>query len=101
MEKPEAFTIKVEVPGMNADEIEVGLRGDVLTLRGERKQEERKQGEHYQVFERNYGSFERTFTLPTPVDADHVEAETKDGVLTVHVMKKEEGKSAKIKVKAR
>ena len=100
IEKPEAYIVKVEVPGMNAEDIDVNLVGDVLTLEGERKQEEKKEGEHYQLIERSYGSFARSFTFPTPVNADHVEADIKDGVLTVQVMKKEEGKAAKIKVKA-
>jgi HSP20 family protein len=100
IEKPEAYLVKVDVPGLKAEDIDVNLTGDLLTLRGERKQEEKKEGHHYQVFERRYGAFERAFTFPTSVDPDHVEAEIKDGVLTVRVMKREEGKSAKIKVKA-
>mgnify|MGYP003572777171 FL=1 len=99
IEKPEAYLVKLEVPGIKAEEIDVSFTGDLLTLRGERRQEEKKEGEHYQIFERRYGAFERSFTFPTPVDATHVEAEIKDGVLTIRVMKKEEGKTAKVKVK--
>ena len=72
-----------------------------LTLRGEKKREEKKKDEYGQLFERRYGSFERSFTFPSHVDAAHVEAEMADGVLTIRVMKKEEGKQAKIKVKSR
>ena len=91
----------VEVPGLKAEEIDVHLTGDVLTLRGERTEEEKKEGAHYQIREMRYGTFERTFNFPTHVDARHVEAEIEDGLLTVRVMKREEGKAAKVKVKAK
>ena len=101
IEKPEAYIVKMEVPGLKAEEIDVNVAGDLLTLRGERKPEEKKEREHYHVFERRYGAFDRAFTFPVPVDAKHVEAEIEDGVLTVRVMKREEGKTARVKVVAR
>jgi len=99
-EKPEAYVVRAEVPGLKAKEVDLCLTGDTLTLRGEKKREETKKGEHGQLFERRYGAFERTFTFPTPVNADNVEADLVDGVLTIRVMKKEEGKQAKIPIKA-
>lgn len=101
VEQPDAFIIKAEVPGMKAEEIDVNLTGDLLTLRGERKQEEERDTDHFHIREHSYGSFQRSFTFPAPVDAEHVEAEVKDGVLCVRVTKKEESKPAKIEVKAR
>ncbi len=101
VEMPGAYLVKAEVPGLKAEEIEVNLTGDTLTLSGEKKKEEKRESDHYKLFERRYGAFERTFTFPTPVDAEHVEAEVSDGVLQVRIMKKEEGKAAKIKVKAK
>lgn len=98
-EKPGAYVVRAEVPGMKAEEIDLSLTGDVLTLRGEKKQEEKKKDEHGQLFERRYGAFERSFTFPTPVDGKHVEADLKEGVLTIRVMKKEEGKLSKIAIK--
>ena len=100
VDKPEAYLVKAEVPGLKAEEIHVNLTGDTLTLSGEKKEEQKKESDHYKLFERHYGAFERTFTFPTPVDAEHVEAEVADGVLSVRVMKREEGKAAKIKVVA-
>jgi HSP20 family protein len=98
IERPEAFLIKAEVPGLEAKDIDVNITGDLLTLRGERKKEEEKDTDHYHIREHVYGAFERSFTFPAPVDSQHVEAEIKDGLLTVRVMKKEEGKPAKINV---
>lgn len=100
VEKPEAYIVTVEVPGMKAEDIHVDLTGNTLTVHGERKHEEKKRNEHYQLYERRYGSFHRTFTFPAAVHADNVEADLKEGVLTLNVMKVEEGKPAKIKVKA-
>jgi HSP20 family protein len=99
VEKPEAYMVRAEVPGLKANEIELTLTGDTLTLRGEKKQEEKKKDEHGQLFERRYGAFERSFNFPTPVNNENVEAELKDGILTVRVMKMEEGKQAKIAIK--
>lgn len=99
IEQPDAYVIKAEVPGLEADDIEVNLAGDRLTLRGERKHESKREGEHYQFCERQYGAFERAFTFPTSVDQNHVDAEIANGILTIRVVKKDHGKSTKIKVK--
>ena len=99
VEEPQAYVVRAEIPGLKAEEIDLSVTGEVLTLRGEKKREEKKEDEHGQLFERRYGAFHRTFTFPTPVDPEHVEAELADGVLTVRVMKKEESKLSKIAIK--
>ena len=100
-EKPEAYVVRAEIAGLKAKEVDVTLVGDVLTIRGEKKRDETKKDEHGQLIERRYGAFERSFTFPTPVNPDNVEADLVDGVLTIRVMKKEEGKHAKIAIKTR
>lgn len=100
IDKPDVYLVKVDVPGFKADEIEVQVTGDTLSLRGERKTEDAKKTEHYHICERQQATFERFFTFPNAVQANHVEADLSDGVLTVRVQKKEAGKPAKIAVKA-
>jgi HSP20 family molecular chaperone IbpA len=99
LDKPESYLVKVEVPGMKADEIHIDCTGEMLTLNGARKQEEKREGEHYRVVERSYGAFQRTLTFPTAVDPEHVEAELKDGVLNLKIMKAKGARAAKIKVR--
>ena len=91
---------KAELPGMNAKDIEVKLENNILTLRGERRFEKETKEENYHRIEREYGTFSRSFAMPTAVDADKVTAEYKDGVLKVALPKKEEIKSKPIKIAA-
>ena len=72
---------------------------NVLTLSGEKKESEESKGEHYWHVERRYGSFRREITLPAPVDADAVEADYHDGVLTITLPKTEQAKPRRIEVK--
>ncbi len=99
LDQPGAYLVKAEVPGLKADEIQIDCTGDTLTLHGQRRQEEKREGEHFRVLERSYGAFPRTVTFPAAVDAEHVEAELKDGVLTIRVMKAKGARAAKIKVR--
>jgi len=101
VEQPESYVLKAEMAGLKAEDIHVRLHGDTLTLSGEKKQENKEDNDHYKMVERRYGAFQRTFVFPTPVNDDNVEADLADGVLTVRVMKKAEGRPAKIKVKSR
>ena len=91
------FTVVVELPGLKKEEIDVSLHGDVLTISGERKAEEKK-GEQGFRTERFYGSFQRTVTLPAAVDTKQVKASYKDGILKVVLPKAEEAKPKQIEV---
>jgi HSP20 family protein len=90
--------IKAELPGFDAKNIEVKLENNVLTLKGERKFEKETKEENYHRVEREYGTFSRSFVMPTAVDAEKVEAEYKDGILNVRLPKREEIKPKSIRV---
>ena len=104
-EDKESLVISAELPGLKREEVEISLDGDILTLRGERKFEkefeQRKEGDGRKVHrvERSYGSFARSFQLPTNVDAEKAHAQLTDGVLTLRLPKKEVVKGRKIEVK--
>src|SRR3990172_5173841 len=79
-ENQDAYTVKAELPGMDPKEIDVQVIGDILTVRGERKQEKEEKKENYIRTERVYGSFSRSVRLPSSVDAKGVEAKYTAGV---------------------
>lgn len=87
-ENDKEIRLELELPGMKPEEVEITAENGVLTVRGE-KQEERKEGEdnRYQVIERVYGTFLRTFQLPQGVDEDQIKAEFNNGVLSLHIPK--------------
>ena len=86
-EADDAYYIEVDLPGVKKEDISIDVKDNVLTISGERKiEEERKEDDFYRV-ESVYGKFERSFSLPEDVDADKIEAEAKDGVLTVKIPK--------------
>ncbi len=102
-EKDKEIIVTAELPGMDADDIEINISDDVLTLRGEKKEEkEEKEGNFYRR-ECTYGSFHRDIPLPVEIDPDKVEAEFKRGVLKVRLPKKPESerKAKKIQVKTK
>src|ERR1700730_16605328 len=88
-------SLKIEVPGIDEKDIDIRLENNTLTVHGERKIEKE---ENYRGVERQYGSFIRTFTLPTTVDAEKVSANYDKGVLKVTLPKKAEAKPKQIKV---
>src|SRR3989449_8476184 len=92
------ITLKIEVPGIDEKDIDVRIENNTLTVYGERKFEKEEKEENYRRVERQYGSFTRTFTLPTTVDAEKVEAHYDKGVLKVKLAKKAEAKPKQIKV---
>ena len=91
-------TLKIEVPGIDEKDIDVRLENNTLTVHGERKIEKEEKEENYRRVERQYGSFTRTFTLPTTVDAEKVSANYDKGVLKITLPKKAEAKPKQIKV---
>ena len=86
-ETPEDFRIKIELPGIAAEDIDVQVGIDSVTIRGEKTGEEKKDGENWHVIERTYGSFLRTIDFPSSVRPDGVLADSKDGILTLIVPK--------------
>ena len=98
-EDAEKYTVKAEIPGMNADDIKIDLIGRTLTLKGEKKQESETEGENWHRVERSYGSWLRRVEMPQAVDAEKISASYDDGVLTVQVAKAEEIKPRQIQVK--
>ena len=93
------LVMKFELPEVQKEDVEVKLEQNVLTLRGERKFEEKTDRENYHRLERHYGEFMRSFSVPTYVDAARITAEFKDGVLTVMLPKNEEARPKQINVK--
>ncbi|SFM54148.1 Hsp20/alpha crystallin family protein [Marinobacter pelagius] len=88
-ETDQAFTVEAELPGMSKDDVKVTVHDGVLTIKGERRQEEETEDKKMHRIERFYGSFMRRFTLPDNVDENSVKANFKDGVLTLTINKAE------------
>ena len=97
-ENENELVVKADVPDVKFEDIQVNLENDTLTLKGVRKFEKASDKGGYHRIERSYGSFERSFTVPNTVDAEHVKADYKNGVLTVTLPKKETAKPRKINV---
>jgi HSP20 family protein len=91
-------TLKIEVPGIDEKDIDVRIENNTLTVHGERKYEKDEKEENYRRIERQYGSFTRSFTLPTTVDPEKVSANYEKGVLKITLAKKAEAKPKQIKV---
>jgi HSP20 family protein len=90
--------IKAELPDMKKEDIRVTFENDVLTIAGERRHGEAFTRDRFQRLERRHGSFSRSFTLPSTVDASGIAASYKDGVLTVRLPRREEAKPKQIAV---
>lgn len=99
-EDEDKYVVKASVPGIDPEDIDITLANNVLTIRGETKAEETKEGEQYHLRERRYGRFARSLTLPASVNTDAVEAMCDNGVLTLEIPKAEEAKPRRISVKA-
>lgn len=97
-EAGDEFIVRLDLPGVSQKDVKVSLLGDVLTVRGERKQESLREQASLHRSERYYGTFERSFTLGTAVRNDKVRATYRDGVLEIHVPKAEEAKLKEIEV---
>lgn len=90
LEKDGNLVLRAEVPGVNEKDIDLKLEGNVLTLKGEKKQEHEEEHDNYHRMESFYGSFTRSFTLPDTVDRDHIKAEYKNGILIVTIPQRPE-----------
>ena len=104
IETEKELMLTAELPGMVKENIEITFENDFLTIQGEKKEEkeekvpEKNGGPRYHLWERNYGAFRRTFTLPRIIDATKIAAEMKDGVLKIHMPKAEVAKAKTHKI---
>jgi HSP20 family protein len=92
------IVIKAEMPGLKKEDIDVSVENATLTLRGHRERETTVKEEQYHRIERAYGMFSRSFSLPQTIDASKVQAEYKDGILTLTLPKREEAKPRQVQV---
>lgn len=98
-EEEDSIVVRAEVPGCKADDIDISVYGNKLTISGEKKLEDEKREKGYYHVESSYGSFRRELSLPTEVDQDKIDAVYKDGVLTLTMPKAAKTKAIKVKVK--
>lgn len=98
-EDKDAVKIVAEVPGVPPEDVKISLENNVLTIRGEKQQTAEERNERVHRYERTYGAFERSFALPSTVDPERIQAEYRNGVLTVTVPKAEKARPREIAVK--
>ena len=93
--------VKASIPGIKAEEVQINITGDVLTLKGESKHEDERNDRAWHIREHRFGSFERSVALPTAVKTDRAEAVFENGVLTITLPKADEVKPRTINIKAK
>lgn len=98
VENENEFVVRASMPGVKPEDVQTTVHGDTLSIRGETKAEEEKKGETYHLRERRYGSFQRSFTFPTPINADKADAQFENGVLTLRLPKAESAKPKQIPI---
>lgn len=99
-ENKDAYLFKVDVPGVKKEDLEITTAGNRVQISGKRDTEEEKKTDTYYTYERQYGSFTRSFTLPDGADLEHSKSELKDGVLTLVIPKKPGAQAKKIPIAA-
>jgi HSP20 family protein len=98
-ETKDAYLFKADLPGIKDKDLEVTMTGNRLTVSGKRDEEKEEKSERYYTYERSYGTFTRSFTLPDGADSEHLAASLEQGVLSITVPKKPEVQPKKIAVK--
>lgn len=98
-ETEQALVVKADLPDVKPEELDIRVENNVVTIRGERKFDKKVQEENYLRVERSYGSFARSFSLANTVNTEAIQADYKDGVLTLSIPKREEAKPKQIKVR--
>jgi HSP20 family protein len=98
-EDENSILVRAEVPGCNAEDIDISVYGNTLTISGEKKFSDEKKEKGYYHIESSYGSFRRELTLPTDVDSEKIDATCKNGVLSVTLPKAAQAKAVKVKIK--
>jgi HSP20 family protein len=97
-EDKDAIKIVAEVPGVTPEDVKISLENNILTIRGEKKQQAEERTERVHRYERSYGAFERTFVLPNSLDSERIQASYQNGILTVSVPKAERARPREIPV---
>jgi len=97
-ETEQALVVKADLPDIKPEDLDIRVENNILTIRGERKFEKQVNEENYLRVERSYGSFSRSFSLANSVNAEAIQADYKNGVLTLNIPKREEAKPKQIKV---
>lgn len=95
------YVVKMEIPGVEKNDVKITMHDNVLTVTGEKKNEKESKGSSYHRIERAYGAFERSFALPSSVKADSIDAVFKDGILKITLPKSEEAKPKQIEVRVK
>jgi HSP20 family protein len=98
-ETNDAFVLKADLPGVEDANLDIAVHNNVLTVNGSRQADERQEGETYALYERQFGSFSRSFSLPDMADGERIEANLANGVLTLTIGKKAEAKPKRIQLK--
>ena len=98
-ETKDSLVVKAEIPGMESKDIDISLSGDLLTIKGEKKQKTEEKKENFHRIETRYGAFSRTIRVPVSVDPEKIEASYDNGVLKITLPKKEEVKAKQIEIK--
>lgn len=98
LEADDRVEIRAEVPGLSEKEVQVSVTDSVLTLKGEKTHEKQEKENKYHRVERNYGRFQRSFTLPANLNAEAIKATFKNGILTLSVPKMEQAKPKEIPI---
>jgi HSP20 family protein len=99
LEEEGQYVVKASLPGIDPEQVEITLTDNVLTIKGETKRESENEKNNYHIRERHFGNFMRQISLPVSVEADQVDANYENGVLTLHLPKAEAVKPKKISVK--
>ncbi len=99
-ENKNEIVLEAELPGMKPEDVNISIENNVLTLHGERKFEKKDESDNFHRVERSYGSFTRSFTLPSTVSSENANAEFENGVLRLTLAKREEAKPRRIEIKA-
>ena len=97
-ETKDNIVVTAEIPGLTAKDVEVTISADLLTIKGEKRQEKEEKEESYHLIERRYGSFSRSVRLSSEVDTKNITASHKEGVLTIRLPKSEKGKEKQIRI---
>jgi HSP20 family protein len=100
-EDEKSYRISAELPGLDAKDVDVSVAGDMLVLKGEKRQESERKDANYHFSERNYGAFQRAFELPASVDRDKISADFAKGVLTINMPKTAEAQRQPKKIEVK